>query len=100
MVHLRPDYTPVRRVGVGRRSHATASLGRTAVIVARNKSDPTVPTAPPSPPPFSNIWRPSILMLEVFLSGVGTVLHLERDAWSMVEGLMQVTTECPPQEER
>ena len=37
-------------------------------------------------------------MLEVFLLGVGTVLRLERDAWSMVKGLRQVTNEyaSPP----
>ena len=35
-------------------------------------------------------------MLEVSLLGVGTVLHLERDAWSMVKLLRQATNEYPP----
>ena len=35
-------------------------------------------------------------MLEVFLSGVGTVLRFERDTWSMVKRLRQVTNEYPP----
>ena len=30
-------------------------------------------------------------MLDISLSGVGTVLHLERDAWSMVNWLRQAT---------
>ena len=33
---------------------------------------------------------------EVSLSGVGTVLRLERDAWSMVKRLRQATNEYPP----
>ena len=35
-------------------------------------------------------------MLKVSLVGVETVLCLERDAWSMVELLMQATDEYPP----
>ena len=37
-------------------------------------------------------------MLEVSLTGVGTVLRLERDAWSMVKCPRQVTNEyvLPP----
>ena len=35
-------------------------------------------------------------MLEVYLFGVGTVLRLERDAWSMVKGLRQATNEYDP----
>ena len=33
----------------------------------------------------------SAQLLEVFLLGVGTVLRLERDAWSIVKGLRQAT---------
>ena len=33
----------------------------------------------------------STSMLEVYLLGVGTVLRLERDAWSMVKRLRQAT---------
>ena len=36
----------------------------------------------------------SAQMLEVSLLGVGTVLHLEKDAWSMVKRLRQATNEC------
>ena len=35
-------------------------------------------------------------MLEVSLLGVGTVLRLERDAWSMVKRLRQATNEYAP----
>ena len=35
-------------------------------------------------------------MLEAFLLGAGTVLRLERDAWSMVKLLRQATNEYPP----
>ena len=35
-------------------------------------------------------------MLEVSLLGEGTVLRLERDAWSMVKWLRQATDEYPP----
>ena len=35
-------------------------------------------------------------MLEVSLLGVGTVLRLERDAWSMVKWLRQATNEYAP----
>ena len=35
-------------------------------------------------------------MLEAFPLGVGTVLRLERDAWSMVERLRQATNAYPP----
>ena len=38
----------------------------------------------------------SAQLLEVSLLGVGTVLRLERDAWSKVEGLRQATNEYPP----
>ena len=38
----------------------------------------------------------STLALEVSLLGVGTVLRLERDAWSMVKRLGQVTNEYAP----
>ena len=40
----------------------------------------------------------SAQMLEVSLLGVGTVLRLERDAWSMVKRLRQATNEyaLPP----
>ena len=40
----------------------------------------------------------SAQMLEVSLGGVGTVLRLERDAWSMVKWLRQATNEyaLPP----
>ena len=34
-------------------------------------------------------------MLEVSLLGVGTVLRLERDAWSLVKRLRQGTNEYP-----
>ena len=34
--------------------------------------------------------------LEVTLLGVGTVLRLERDAWSIVKGLRQATNEYAP----
>ena len=36
---------------------------------------------------YSSIWKNvmSAQMLEVSLLGVGTVLRLERDAWSMVK---------------
>ena len=34
--------------------------------------------------------------LEVSLLGVGTVLRLDRDAWSMVKRLRQTTNETPP----
>ena len=36
------------------------------------------------------------LMLEVSLSGVETVLRLERDAWLMVKRLRQATNKYPP----
>ena len=35
-------------------------------------------------------------LLEVSLVGVGTVLRLERDAWSMVKRLRQATNEYAP----
>ena len=35
-------------------------------------------------------------MLEASLLGVGMVLHLEDDAWSMVKPLRQATNEYPP----
>ena len=35
-------------------------------------------------------------LLEVSLLGVGTVLRLERDAWSMVKRLRQATNEYAP----
>ena len=38
----------------------------------------------------------STSMLEVSLLGVGTVLRLERDAWSMVKRLRQATNEYAP----
>ena len=38
----------------------------------------------------------SAQMLEVSLLGVGTVLRLERDDWSMVKSLRQATHEYPP----
>ena len=38
----------------------------------------------------------SAQMLEVSLLGVGTVLCLGRDAWSMVKLLRQAANECPP----
>ena len=38
----------------------------------------------------------SAQMLEVSLSGVGTVLRLERDTWSMVKRLRQATNEYAP----
>ena len=38
----------------------------------------------------------SAQILEVFLLGAGTVLRLERDAWSMVPRLRQATNEYPP----
>ena len=38
----------------------------------------------------------SAQMLEVSLLGVGTVLRLERDAWSMVKWLRQATNEYAP----
>ena len=38
----------------------------------------------------------SAQMLEVSLLGVGTVLGLERDAWSMVNLLRQATNEYAP----
>ena len=38
----------------------------------------------------------SAQMLEVSLLGVGTVLRLGRDAWSMVKRLRQATNEDPP----
>ena len=34
-------------------------------------------------------------MLEVSLLGIGTVLGLERDAWSMVKRLRKATNEYP-----
>ena len=46
-----------------------------------------------------NIYRrsaPSVRMLEVSLLGVGTVLRLERDAWSMVKSLRRATNEYVP----
>ena len=38
----------------------------------------------------------STSLLEVSLLGVGTVLRLERDAWSMVKRLRQATNEYAP----
>ena len=38
----------------------------------------------------------STSLLEVSLLGVGTVLRLERDAWSMVQRLRQATDEYAP----
>ena len=38
----------------------------------------------------------SAQMLELSLLGVGTVLRLERDAWSMVKWLRQAANEYPP----
>ena len=38
----------------------------------------------------------SARLLEVSLLGVGTVLRLERDAWSMVKWLTQATKEYAP----
>ena len=38
----------------------------------------------------------NVHMLEMHLSGVGTVLSLERDAWSMIKRLRQATFEYPP----
>ena len=38
----------------------------------------------------------SAKMLEISLLGVGTVLRLERDAWSMVNRLRQATNEYAP----
>ena len=38
----------------------------------------------------------SAQMLEVSLLGIGTVLRLERDAWSMVKWLRRVTNEYAP----
>ena len=35
-------------------------------------------------------------MLEVYLLEVGTVLRLDRDAWSMVKRLRQATISTPP----
>ena len=45
-----------------------------------------------------NIYGKNVMsarMLEVSLLGVGTVLRLERDAWSMVKWLRQATNEYP-----
>ena len=38
----------------------------------------------------------SVQLLEVFLFEVGTVLRLERDAWSMVKCLRQAANQYPP----
>ena len=38
----------------------------------------------------------SAQMMDVSTLGVGTVIRLERDAWSMVEALRQATNEYPP----
>ena len=38
----------------------------------------------------------SAQMLELSLIGVGTVLRLERDAWSMLKGLRQATNVYAP----
>ena len=38
----------------------------------------------------------SVQILGVSLLGVGTVFHLERDAWSVVKLLRQATNEYPP----
>ena len=44
-----------------------------------------------------NIWKiMSAQMLDVSLLGVGTVLRLERDAWSMVKWLRPATNEYAP----